>query len=115
VDERLGARVDLGAEAFPISRRNPMDNDTPTRCTWLAMTYMDATGTVRIVEIPMGNQISVMIEDIYAATCSDVEVDLVSIPIKALPTMFNQGVKVTIEAHNSSRSDGVLLRAYGRG
>jgi phage tail sheath gpL-like len=90
-----------------------VDDNTPTHCTWLAMAYMDATGTVRIMEIPAGNQISVMVEDIYAAT--DCEVDLVSIPIKDLPTMFNQGVKVTIEAHNSSRSDGVLLRAYGRG
>lgn len=91
-----------------------MDDDTPVRCTWLAMAYMDATGTIRIIEIPTGNQISVMIEDTYAAT--DDEVDLVSVPLKALPTMFNQGVKVTIEASQySSRSDGVLLRAYGRG
>jgi transcriptional regulator with XRE-family HTH domain len=114
-ETRLPLSPNSGAEDY-LRESTGLEEDPPTRCTWLAMAYMDATGTFRVVEIPTGNQISVMVEETHTDPyATSAEVDLVSVPIQALPMMFDQGVKVTVEARHGSQSDGVLLRAYGRG
>jgi hypothetical protein len=101
--------------AFPRSKVEPVaiDDDTMARCTWLTMTYADADGTVRVIEIPAGNEIRVTVEEIrpdpYAA---GVEMDLMAIPPQSLSTLSDRGVKVVVEARRGSRSEGGILRIY---
>jgi hypothetical protein len=92
------------------------NGDTPARCTWLTMTYMDAAGTIRVIEIPPGNEIQVKIEKIspdphYSA---GVEADLLAVPARRLSAWIDHGVKVTIDAHRSAHSNGDIIRVYGR-
>ena len=105
------------AEAFTMSMGEPVaiDDDTTARCTWLTMTYMDAAGTVRVIEIPAGNEIRVTVEetrpDPYAV---GVEMDLMAIPPQTMSVLFDRGVKVTVETRRGSRPEGGILRIYGR-
>lgn len=108
VDTNASAPGEIRATgAFTTSRGKPtpIDHDTTARCTWLTMTYMDADGTVRVIEIPAGNDIRVTVEetrpDPYAI---GVEADLMAIPPQSLSKLFDRGV----------RTDGTLLRVYGR-
>lgn len=91
-------------------------DDTTAHCTWATLTYMDSTGIVRVIEIPVGNQINVTIEetrpDPYAV---GVEADLMAIPPQHLSALFDRSVRMTIDARRSTRSDGGLIRVYGRG
>lgn len=110
-----GARL-LGNPELAQARRDTprWDDDTTARCTWATLTCLDSAGTVRVIEIPVGNQISVTVEetrpDRYAV---GVEADLMDIPPQSLSALFDRGVKVTIEARRGSLSDGGLLRVYG--
>jgi hypothetical protein len=92
------------------------NGDTPASCAWLTMTYMDEAGTIRVIEIPPGNEIQVKIEKIspdpYCA--AGIEADLRAVPARRLSSWLDHGVKVTIDAHRSARSDGYVLRFYGR-
>jgi hypothetical protein len=92
------------------------NGDTPASCAWLTMTYMDAAGIIRVIEIPAGNEIQVKIERVspdphYSA---GIEADLLAIPAQRLSARLDHGVKVTIDAHRSAYSDGDILRIYGR-
>lgn len=99
------------------TRRDPprWGEDTTARCTWLTMTYLDSTGVVRVIEIPVGNQISVTVEETRPDPYTvGVEADLMVIPPERLSALFDRGVRVTVEARRGTRSDGGLLRIYGR-
>jgi hypothetical protein len=104
--------------AFAMSKEEPVaiDDDTMARCTWLTMTYMDTDGTIRVIEIPAGNEIRVTVEETNPGPYAvGDEMDLMAIPPQSLSALFDQGVKVTVEARRGSRSEGGILRIYGRG
>jgi len=101
-----------------MSKEEPVaiDDDTMARCTWLTMTYMDTDGTIRVIEIPAGNEIRVTVEETNPGPYAvGDEMDLMAIPPQSLSALFDQGVKVTVEARRGSRSEGGILRIYGRG
>ena len=90
-----------------------MFSEPMVSCTWATLTYMDATGVVRVIEIPVGNQIEVTIEETRPNPyVVGIEADLMAIPPQHLSALFERGVKVTIEARTPS--DGGPFRVYGR-